>query len=130
MKRAYAAYFGIQATLVAARWVILAEYPAFRAHFRPPDAPYRYVQSPMAMASLLQGAAVGVVLGSSLVLAYALAGALIWNFVARPWEERDLEARFGAHSRAYGRHVRCWIPRVSPYEPERAIVEAIVDVRP
>lgn len=91
--------------------------------------PYRHVRNPMAMASLLQGAAVGVFVGSPLVLAYALAGALVWNFVARPWEERDLDARFGAPYRDYVENVRCWIPRASPYEPERAIVEPRVPVK-
>ena len=77
--------------------------------------PYRYVRNPMAMSSLIQGACVGVWLGSPLVIAYALAGALVWNFIVRPWEERDLERRFGAPYLAYKHAVRCWIPRLTPY---------------
>ena len=42
--------------------------------------PYRYVRNPMAIAGLGQGAAVGLYLGSPSVLAYVLAGLLIWNF--------------------------------------------------
>lgn len=80
--------------------------------------PYRVVRNPMAFASLLQGAAIGVGLGSPLVVAYVLAGALMWNFGARPWEERDMETRFGDEFRAYKAQVRCWIPRLKPYRQE------------
>jgi len=79
--------------------------------------PYRYVRNPMAMSSLMQGICVGIWLGSPLVIAYALAGTLLWNFGARPWEEADLERRFGEPFRAYRRAVRCWLPRLRPYIP-------------
>ncbi len=78
---------------------------------------YRHVRNPMAMTSLAQGAAIGVWLGSPAVLAYVVAGAALWQFVARPWEERDLVARFGAEYEAYRGAVRCWVPRVRPYVP-------------
>ena len=77
--------------------------------------PYLWVRNPMACASLLQGAAVGLFLGSPLVLAYIALGALLWNFLARPWEERDLEGQFGDDYRAYKRAVRCWWPRLPPF---------------
>ncbi len=72
---------------------------------------YRYVCNPMAMAALAQGTGVGLFLGSPLVLLYAAAGAVVWHLFVRPWEERDLEARFGDSYRHYQRWVRCWIPR-------------------
>jgi len=50
-------------------------------------------------------------------LAYVACGAVLWNFLARPWEERDLEFQFGEHYRAYKRAVRCWLPRLRPYAP-------------
>ena len=70
--------------------------------------PYRYVRSPMAIAGFTQGVAVGLILSSWLVIAYAVAGALYWNFGVRPLEESDLEARFGDEYRRYRSAVRCW----------------------
>jgi protein-S-isoprenylcysteine O-methyltransferase Ste14 len=80
--------------------------------------PYRYVRNPMAMGSFAQGIGVGLFLGSPLATAYALAGSVGWNYFVRPWEELDLERRFGVSYREYGEHVRCWIPNLRPYEPE------------
>jgi protein-S-isoprenylcysteine O-methyltransferase Ste14 len=74
--------------------------------------PYRYIRNPMAVAGIVQGAAVGLILGSWLVVAYALIGSLLWNYAVRPLEEVDLEERFGADYRRYRDSVRCWIPRV------------------
>ena len=51
-------------------------------------------------------------LGSWLVVLYALAGSLLWNWVVRLLEEADLEARFGAEFVAYQERVACWVPRV------------------
>ena len=86
---------------------------------------YRYVRNPMAMSSLAQGLCVAIWLGSPFVLAYVLAGSLLWNFVARPWEEADLARRFGEPYQEYRRAVRCWIPRLSPYSPGSRTFEAI-----
>ena len=82
--------------------------------------PYRYVRNPMAIAGLAQGAAVGLYLGSPLILVYVLAGGLLWNYAVRPWEEADLERRFGEPFRGYRRSVRCWWPRGRPYAPAAA----------
>jgi protein-S-isoprenylcysteine O-methyltransferase Ste14 len=79
--------------------------------------PYRYVRNPMALAGLAQGVAAGIFLGSPLVIAYALAGGPFWNYLVRPWEEADLEQRFGDSFRRYRAHVRCWWPRLTPYRP-------------
>jgi protein-S-isoprenylcysteine O-methyltransferase Ste14 len=75
--------------------------------------PYRFIRNPMAVAGFLQGAAVGLVLSSWLVVAYGLLGAVLWNYAIRPHEEADLEARFGDDFRRYRDRVRCWIPRFS-----------------
>lgn len=75
--------------------------------------PYRFVRNPMAMAGIVQGVAVGLLLSSWLVIAYAIAGSLVWNYVIRPLEESDLEARFGDEYRRYRKAVRCWWPRLS-----------------
>lgn len=74
--------------------------------------PYRFVRNPMAVAGIAQAVGVGLMLGSWLVVLYALAGSLVWNWVVRPLEEADLEARFGAEFVAYQRQVACWVPRL------------------
>lgn len=74
--------------------------------------PYRWVRNPMAVAGILQGVAVGLILSSWLVVAYAVVGSLLWNYAVRPSEEADLEARFGDDFLRYARNVRCWWPRV------------------
>jgi protein-S-isoprenylcysteine O-methyltransferase Ste14 len=73
--------------------------------------PYRFVRNPMAIAGITQGIAVGLMLSSWLVIAYAIAGSLVWNYAVRPLEEADLEARFDDAYRRYRISVRCWWPR-------------------
>ncbi|MBF4606768.1 methyltransferase family protein [Curtobacterium sp. VKM Ac-1393] len=73
--------------------------------------PYRSVRNPMALAGITQGVAVGLVLGSWMVVVYALAGSIVWNCIVRPLEEADLEERFGDDFRRYTARVRCWVPR-------------------
>ena len=74
--------------------------------------PYRYIRNPMAVAGIVQGVAVGLLLGSWLVVAYGLIGSLLWNYAVRPLEEVDLEERFGDDYRRYRDSVRCWLPRI------------------
>jgi protein-S-isoprenylcysteine O-methyltransferase Ste14 len=80
--------------------------------------PYRFVRNPMALAGIGQGVAVGLWRGEPAVVVYALLGALVWHFVARPGEERDLQARFGDRYARYQREVPLWRPRWRPYRPE------------
>lgn len=82
--------------------------------------PYSRVRNPMALAGLGQGMAVALAFGSWLLVAYVIAGALLWNFGLRPPEERDLLDRFGVEYQAYRRAIRCWIPTLRPYRPARA----------
>jgi protein-S-isoprenylcysteine O-methyltransferase Ste14 len=80
--------------------------------------PYKYVRNPMAVSGIGQGLAVALILGSPLTVLYALMGSLIWQLIFRPLEEDDLEARFGKPFREYCKNVRCWIPRLTPYQIE------------
>lgn len=72
--------------------------------------PYRWVRNPMAVAGIVQGVGVGLILQSWLVVVWALVGSLVWNYAIRPHEEADLEASFGEDYRRYSAQVRCWIP--------------------
>lgn len=75
--------------------------------------PYRWIRNPMAVAGIVQGAAIGLILQSWLVVAYAVVGSLVWNYAVRPLEEADLQGRFGEEFQQYRDTVRCWIPQVS-----------------
>ncbi|MBX7171130.1 MAG: isoprenylcysteine carboxylmethyltransferase family protein [Pyrinomonadaceae bacterium] len=74
---------------------------------------YKYVRNPMAISGIGQAIVVGFILGSLLVLLYALLGGFIWQFIYRQLEEDDLQAKFGAEYETYQQKVRCWIPRFS-----------------
>jgi len=75
--------------------------------------PYRWIRNPMAVAGIVQGAAIGLILQSWLVVAYAVVGSLVWNYAVRPLEEADLRERFGEEFQQYRDTVRCWIAQVS-----------------
>ncbi|HEX3267635.1 MAG TPA: isoprenylcysteine carboxylmethyltransferase family protein [Gaiellaceae bacterium] len=73
---------------------------------------YRYVRNPMyiAVAAVILGQA--AVLGSWLLVAYALVfGASVWSFV-HWYEEPALRRRFGAEYEEYLRTVPGWWPRL------------------
>jgi len=74
--------------------------------------PYRFVRNPMALAGIVQGIAVGWLLGSSAVIAYAFVGIFAWHFLVRPLEEKDLMKRFGEDYQRYRNRVRVWIPTI------------------
>jgi protein-S-isoprenylcysteine O-methyltransferase Ste14 len=76
---------------------------------------YKYVRNPMAISGVGQGLLVGILLGSPLVLLYALMGGFIWQIIFRQLEETDLAKNFGAEYEDYRRKVRCWIPRFKNY---------------
>lgn len=38
-------------------------------------------------------------------------GAILWQLVVRPIEEKDMQQRFGKEYEAYRKEVRCWIPK-------------------
>ena len=79
--------------------------------------PYRHIRNPMATMGILQGVAVGMILGSFLVILYSIIGGVVWHLIARPWEEADLEDRFGDEYRTYRSAVPLWYARLRPYQP-------------
>lgn len=78
--------------------------------------PYRVVRNPMAVGGIAQGVAVGIGIGSPLVVCYALLGGVAWDVLTRPLEEQHLEGLFEESYIDYRRAVRCWIPS-PPYRP-------------
>ncbi len=76
---------------------------------------YGHIRNPMVIAGLGQGLAVALWLGSWIVVAYVILGGLIWQYVVRPAEERDLHEKFGSEYAQYQQNVRCWLPRRRPY---------------
>ncbi|HXH36448.1 MAG TPA: isoprenylcysteine carboxylmethyltransferase family protein [Plantibacter sp.] len=81
--------------------------------------PYRFVRNPMALGSIAQGVGLGLALSSWMVVVYALCGAVLWNVVVRPVEERDLETRFGQSYGRYRDELRCWLPTLRPLPATR-----------
>lgn len=97
--------------------------PAAMPHRLVVAGPYRWVRNPMAVAGISQGVGVGLALSSWAVVAYSVAGGLIWHLVVRPEEEADLAARFGADYSRYRAAVRTWLPRLRPVPASAAGAE-------
>lgn len=75
------------------------------------SGPYKWVRNPMVIAGLGQGLGVALAHGSPLVLAYVMAAALARQWILGPWEEADLEARFGSEWAEYRERVPEWWPQ-------------------
>ena len=73
--------------------------------------PYKFLRNPMALGGILQGVAVGLYLGSWLVVLYAFLGAPVWHTFVRPIEEEDMLARFGGEFEKYRDNVPLWVPK-------------------
>jgi protein-S-isoprenylcysteine O-methyltransferase Ste14 len=91
---------------------------------------YAFVRNPMAISGIGQGLAVGLWLGSPLVLLYALMGGFMWQIVFRPLEEADLQTKFGTDYERYCREVRCWTPRFKSYQIETTAASSNSTVSP
>ena len=74
------------------------------------SGPYRYIRNPMALAGILQGIAVGWIMGNFWVIGYALLGSVVWHVLARPSEEQFLLEEFGESYAHYRRRVGLWLP--------------------
>ena len=97
--------------------------PSQMAHHLVARGPYAFVRNPMAIAGIVQGVAMGLLIGSWLVVVYALIGSLLWNWLIRPHEETDLMERFGDEYRDYAKRVRCWWPTFSAAESDPDLVD-------
>ena len=75
------------------------------------EGPYKFVRNPMAIAGIGQGISVGIILGSYIIILYSISGAILWNIIVRPIEEKDLEQRFGKSYLEYKTKIKCWIPK-------------------
>lgn len=77
--------------------------------------PYRVIRNPMSTLGIFQGLMSGWYLGSWPVMVYSLAGAVVWQLWAKPYEEEDLRRRFGPAYEDYGKTVFNWLPRLTAY---------------
>lgn len=75
--------------------------------------PYKYVRNPMAIAGVGQVVAISIIFSSIPILLYALLGAVLWELVVKPIEEKDMELRFGLDYKNYRGKVGCWIPKIT-----------------
>jgi protein-S-isoprenylcysteine O-methyltransferase Ste14 len=55
--------------------------------------------------------AVGLLIGSPVVMLYALAGIAAWEVLVRHEEEAYLRQTFGQAHAEYSARVACWLPR-------------------
>lgn len=93
--------------------------PAQGANRLVTSGPYAYVRNPMAASGILMGLAIGIILQSVSVCAYAILGGVWWEILVRREEENHLHHEFGQEYEDYRQRVRCWIPRLSPYVPKQ-----------
>ena len=75
--------------------------------------PYKYIRNPMAVAGIGQGISISIMLNSWPILAYSLLGGILWHFVVKPVEEKDMEGRFGDEYINYKGKTTCWLPKFS-----------------
>lgn len=115
---AFASVLGVWSARAIANFGSGTPLPAAMSNHLVTRGPYAFVRNPMAIAGVAQGVAIGLFIGSWMVIAYALAGSLLWNWLIRPHEEAALRESFGAEYEEYARRVSCWVPRFSQSESE------------
>ncbi|NJC55537.1 methyltransferase family protein [Brevibacterium marinum] len=118
---AFASVLGVWSARTIANFGSGTPLPSAMANHLVVRGPYEFVRNPMAIAGIAQGVAIGLFIGSWLVIVYAIVGSLLWNWLIRPHEEADLRQRFGAEFDEYCRRVSCWVPTFSqPPDEEEA----------
>ena len=120
---AFSSVIGVWSARAIANFGSGTPLPSQMAHHLVARGPYAFVRNPMAIAGIAQGVAMGLLIGSWLVIVYALVGSLLWNWLIRPHEEADLYARFGDEYRDYAERVRCWWPSFSTTETAPDLVD-------
>lgn len=108
---AFSSVLGVWSARAMANFGSGTPLPAAMANHLVVRGPYAFIRNPMAIAGIGQGVAIGLIIGSWLVIVYALVGSLLWNWLIRPHEEADLRRRFGTEFDEYCRRVACWFPR-------------------
>jgi protein-S-isoprenylcysteine O-methyltransferase Ste14 len=88
------------------------------------DGPYRYVRNPMIAGVLIVLAGEALVLRSPAHGEWALLFLLINAIYFPLLEEPLLEERFGEDYRDYKRHVRRFLPRLRPWNPQAVLPDA------
>jgi len=76
---------------------------------------YRYVRNPMYMAVLVVVVGQALLLGSTLLLRYAVLVWIAFHAFVLLYEEPKLRSRFGPSYEAYRTNVRRWWPRLRPW---------------
>jgi len=76
------------------------------------DGPYKYMRNPMAVSFVVTLLGEGIFFASLAILAYSVLIFLIYHMLIIPWEERNLERRFGSLYMEYKARVPRWLPRV------------------
>ncbi len=105
------------------------------APWDPPQAfvvvgPYAHVRNPMISSVVVMLAGEALVFGSWPIVGWAAVFFLI-NCVYFPMvEEPGLERRFGDDYRRYKEKVPRWVPRLTPYRPERETAQALAGDEP
>jgi protein-S-isoprenylcysteine O-methyltransferase Ste14 len=80
---------------------------------------YRHVRNPMHTGVFLVLFGEGLLLRSTPLLVLVAAVVVLHLFYLPLSEERGLQKRFGEAYREYKRNVPRWIPRLTPWEPDR-----------
>ena len=78
--------------------------------------PYRHVRNPMISGVMMILVAESLLLGSILILGWALGFFLLNHFYFLVSEEPGLRKRFGKSFDDYRQHVPRWVPRLSPWD--------------
>ena len=120
---AFSSVIGVWSARAIANFGSGTPLPSQMAHHLVARGPYAFVRNPMAIAGIVQGMAMGLLIGSWLVVVYALIGSLLWNWLIRPHEEADLIERFGDEYRDYAKRVRCWWPTFSTADSSPDLVD-------
>jgi len=80
---------------------------------------YRYVRNPMYLAVVSCIIGQGLLFGSTAILEYGVAVAVLFHFFVLLYEEPVLRASYDSEYKAYCAAVRRWIPRFNPWTSKK-----------